>query len=799
MGNTGYDLNLLNHTKGGRVPAGEDAQWSRFAQADARIGGFFDFQGDDQGSPIQYLYKLLNRKWTIAAVFVLGVAVAAFIAFTSTPYFVSTSTLEVSKTMPSSGSLNDVVSAFGQYDVYYQTQVEALKSRGLALKFIRKMKQEARKESVVAKSPTELPDKAAAAKAEEIPGKAGSQRVTGTAVDSASSKINTSKELTVEEERSEAASVGSVLSRVTIRQIPGTQMIQADMGASDPILARRMLQVYLDTFMDDNRAKREALGAKIRTWLNKELGETQKLLASSQEDLIEFTKKHGIVAMDKNPNTKIGAFERAGDELVRSKTERLSMEALEYERQRALPAQVTDDYLKALKDRLASLKAEYTGMTAIYSPEYFKMALLRNKMKAVETAITEAEKGNLESAVSSARKKETLTQEAYEKAKQEALDMNSLTVNYNILRKAVDANEKLYLVLLEKSKQAEMDHGISGPQIIVTSPPSLPIAPVKPRKGKIMFIGAIVGLLGGIALAFCLELLDRTVQSTQEIQERLKLPILGAVPILERDKGLGAIDTEGQGLEFMAYRFPSSPFTDSIRIVHNAASSFLPTDAGSTMLVTSALPLEGKTLLSVVMGTVIASEHKRVLIIDGDMRSPRIHQVFQGDPGDVGLSELLTGKALKLREAIRQSHVPGLYYMPAGSRPDNPVALLKNRRIESILEACRKVFDVVILDAPPILGLVDARILGGYTDGLILVTRAGHTPIEVLKEAREAVYQGQGRLLGIVLNMADHRKGYGPGYYYNRKYYSRYYHRYYHQDPKSSTRRTGGNGARQPA
>jgi len=172
-----------------------------------------------------------------------------------------------------------------------------------------------------------------------------------------------------------------------------------------------------------------------------------------------------------------------------------------------------------------------------------------------------------------------------------------------------------------------------------------------------------------------------------------------------------------------------------------------------------------------------------VLVIDGDLRNPRIHQVFHSKPGDVGLSDLLTGKTQKLKEAIRQCHVPGLYYMTAGFVPENPVALLKNRRIQDVLEACKKVFDAVIIDAPPILGLVDARILSAYADGIILVTRAGHTPLEVLREAKDAVLGGQGRLIGIVLNMADRKKAYGSSYY-NSRYYNRYYHRYYHREPK---------------
>jgi capsular exopolysaccharide synthesis family protein len=192
------------------------------------------------------------------------------------------------------------------------------------------------------------------------------------------------------------------------------------------------------------------------------------------------------------------------------------------------------------------------------------------------------------------------------------------------------------------------------------------------------------------------------------------------------------------------------------------------------MCVSSALPLEGKTLLSVVMATVVASENKKVLVIDGDLRRPRIHTIFDSKPRDAGLSDLITGKCLDIKEAIRKSSVPGLYYMTSGTIPDNPVALLKSERTHDIMAACKKAFDFVILDAPPVLGLVDATILSGYADGLILVAKAGSTPMEVLRRAKDSVFRGQVRLLGIVLNMADEKSS--RYNYYRSRYYGYNYH-----------------------
>ena len=774
MSSNGHDMEVFYRDPSEKFSPHDGRRRPDPINDDSKIKGFFDFPSEEQKSLQDYFWAILNRKWTVIAGFLVGLGIAGLVVYTSTPYYISTSILEVNKLQPRSTNVTDLFAFFSQYDLYYQSLIMTLKSRSLAEEFLENMKA---KSTGKPNSKSDKPEDSAQSAARSAP-----QDKEGEVSD---------RERLLAEERRKSASINSILGRVTVTPLEGTQMIEVKMGGSDPLRTREMLDKYLQTFIRMTQEKRDHLGIKMKDWLQRELVDSERRLKESEKELLAFTKEHDILVHDATPNSQIGEFERAGKDWIESKAERVKLESLEYQKKRVLPPQIGDDYLKTLKSRLAELRSEYSSLQGIYSPNYFKMALLKNKIVSTEKAIEELEKNTLSSALQAARQREAASKKTYEKAKQDAIGKNSLAVKYSILKKAVEANEKLYLLLLQRSKQAEIDHGIMGHQIVVSSPPTLPLSPVKPRKAKILLIGALLGFMAGIVLAFGLEMIDTTVQSTQDIQDRLNLPILGAVPVLQREKRQGDVDSEISSLEFMAYRFPASPFTDAIRIVENTASAFMSQESGSSMVVTSALPLEGKTLISVVMGTVVASEKKKVLIIDGDMRNPRIHKVFQSRADDVGLSDLLTGKTLKLKEAIRQSHVPGLYYMPAGFIPDNPVALLKTKRIGDILDACKKVFDAVILDAPPILGLVDARILAGNADGIILVTRAGHTPIEVLREAKDAVYQGQGRLLGIVLNMADRRKGYGSSYYSSR-YYNRYYHRYYHRDSTSSE----GNGDR---
>jgi len=739
MNRNNDDPILLNPVHGGSSDALEKsrAAWSDLNRDPYQQGNVFDVSFDEGKSLVDYLHTILYRKWTVAGVFVLVLSLAAAYAYTRVPVYRSEATIEVEKVYPASSNMTDLFAFFGQFDLFYQTQMESLKSRSVAEAFL--------KRAEAANGQTD------ASQSDSAKGESGENQ---------------------DAETKKAGNLSSVLGRISVNPIKGTQMIQVTMDANDPAVAQRMLQQYLTAFIEETQRKRVELTEKVRSWLNNELNEAKKQLEKSQAELADFAAKHDIVPSDTSSSQALRSLGSATDNLVESKANRLSLEAMERSKEKVLPTKVNSEYLQSLRAQLAQFRSEYTAMAAIYDPDYFKMVLLRNKIQTLEKAIDEIEKKSLSSALDQAKNKEAMSQQAYAKLKQDALQASSVSVQYEILRKIVEANGQMYVMLLQRAKQAELDHGTLGHNIVMSSAPTLPLSPILPNKSRILLMGAILGLMGGVGLAFALAQVDRTVRSTEEIRKHLNLPILGAVPRIAPVKEECSVPDLGDRYEFLAYRCPSSPFTDAVRIVQNTASAFMPGDSSCSVCISSALPLEGKTLMSVVMGTVIASEHKNVLVIDGDLRRPRIHSIFNTREGETGLSDLITGKCTELKDAVRQSHVPGLYYMTSGTIPENPVALLKTMRMQQILDACKKVFDVVVLDAPPVLGLVDARILSSYCDGLILVTKAGHTSIEMLRQAKEAVFQGQGRLLGIVLNMTE-RKHHGYYDYYNHKYYSR--------------------------
>ena len=467
MNGSNQDFGIGNPASRGNSP-GENGQspWMESNQGYGQVPGFIDVPFEERKPLTEYLYAILYRKSLVIAMLVLGAGIGALYAYNATPVYRSRAVIEVEKVFPTSSNLNDLFSFFGQFDLYYQTQIETLQSRLLVERLLKRMK---------GLPPAEAGDKNQGEPAAATP-------PSPTAVDA--SKDQAAIKAGEVRERDEDAAITSILSQIEVTPIKGTQLIQVEMGASDPMLAKRTLQAYMETYIDDTYRRRGEVATRIKTWLSRELAGSEKQLKESQADLLEFTNKHGAFFSDRTAGQVFNYFDKAAENVLESKDQRINLEALQYEKEKVLPPNVGNDYLQNLRGQLAGLNAEYTGMKAIYSPEYFKMALLKNKIRSMEENIAELEKNTLSKALEQARKKEVASAEAYEKTKLEAMNTKSLSVQYEILKKMVDANTQLYLMLLQKAKQVELDQGILGHNVSINSSATLPLAPISPRRTR---------------------------------------------------------------------------------------------------------------------------------------------------------------------------------------------------------------------------------------------------------------------------------------------------------------------------
>lgn len=288
----------------------------------------------------------------------------------------------------------------------------------------------------------------------------------------------------------------------------------------------------------------------------------------------------------------------------------------------------------------------------------------------------------------------------------------------------------------------------------ITDPATFSSDPVRPRTALNLTVAALIGLVLGVALALVRDLLDNSVKSGDEIEEVAGAPVMAGIGL---DRGLSKhpLLTDIKGY---------SPRSEAFRMLRTNLQYLDLDNPPKSLVITSAVAAEGKTSTATNLAVALAQAGRRVLLVDGDLRRPRIARIL-GLEGSVGLTTVLVGRT-KLEESIQRHAASGVHFLASGPTPPNPTEILQSHATHELLSRLRETFDAVIIDAPPLLPVADAAILGTATDGTILVTRYGRTHKDELKSAAQRIEKVGGRLFGIVLNMIPRRANEGYYYYY---------------------------------
>jgi succinoglycan biosynthesis transport protein ExoP len=385
-----------------------------------------------------------------------------------------------------------------------------------------------------------------------------------------------------------------------------------------------------------------------------------------------------------------------------------------------------------------------------------------------------------------ALRREGMLRDALEKQKQEANKLNESAIEFNLLKRDADTYRALYEGILEKLKEAGVSAGLkSNNYRIVDSarPPSYPIEPNIPRN---LGFALLLGLTTGVGLAFLLEGLDNTIRTTEQAQNISGLPSLGMIPLGSRSAREGAdskrlvIASSKEAVELITQVRPQSQMAESYRALR---TSLLLSSIGAppkVILVTSALPQEGKTTTSINTAVVLAQKGVRVLLVDADLRRPSIHKTLGLGPRS-GLSNVLTGSSTLDQTITRTSILPNLFILPAGTPPPNPAELLASSAMRDILGQLSEQYDHIIVDTPPTLSVTDAVVLSPRADAVVLVIRSGQTTKQALRRARDILAQVNAKVVGVLLNAVDLSS---PDYYYYYEYQGKYAS--YYRDEGSS-------------
>lgn len=373
---------------------------------------------------------------------------------------------------------------------------------------------------------------------------------------------------------------------------------------------------------------------------------------------------------------------------------------------------------------------------------------------------------SIESDYKTALRREQYLRKLFEKTKKELLDFQNKMVQYQILKREVDTNRQLYNNMLQRLKEVGVSATMTATNIQIIDRAEYPKVPFKPKKSLNILLSILVGLFGGVGLAFFVEYFDNTVKDIQDIERRINLPSLGVIPHFR--------DFKSSEHELITLSDSGNPLSEAFRSIGTFILLSSASKPPKTILVTSPGAEEGKTTVVCNTAASLIKSFKRGIVIDADLRKPMLHEKF-GITNKVGLSTFLSGNIEFNEGLIKKTKIDGLDIITSGPIPPNPSELLGSARMRDLLDALYTLYDFVLIDSAPVLGMTDSLYLSNFTEGVIVVIKAGKTSRDALKETKRLLNKINAKILGVVLNDLNERDMKYGYYYYYSSYYSSYY------------------------
>jgi len=714
-----------------------------------------------------YWKVIWKRRWTVIALFLIVLITTAVATFTMKPIYRGTISVQINKENPQIMDFKEMFSV-NMWDLdYYQTQYKILESRTLAKRVIQTLK--------LSEHPEFQPKPL-------TPFQQWKSNIlkpmTGLFT---SSKKNAPSEKEISENKKDTALIDQFLSKLKVEPIRNSRLVKVHFDSNYPELSAKVPNTLAVTYIQQSVESRFIATEQVKEWLTKQLEDLKAKVERADEALQAFGSKHDIISLEEKENVTMQRLTELNEVLTKAESERMAKEAL-YRQTKdkhfdALPSILENKLVMDLKQAYIQLEAQYMKLSETFKPEYPEMVRLKNQMQSIQRRMdVETNKiiAGIKNDYESNLRRESLIRQAFEQQKAKVMEMKEQGIQYNILKREADTNKELYKGLLQRMKEAGVSASLTVSNIQVVDQAEIPTGSYKPNKKLNLLLAAVVGLFLGIGLAFFFEYLDNTVKSPEDVEQLIRLPSFGMVPEIsyERKKRLAKASYP---VELVTHGHPKSILSEAYRNIRTSILLSFSEKPPKKIVITSPNPSEGKTTTVINTAIALSQTGAQVLIIDGDMRHPRIHKIFNEENG-AGLSNFLSGNS-PLDSIIKKTEVPNLYYIPSGPIPPNPSELIGSKLFKVMMDSLGKKFDHIVLDSPPALGFADSVILSTTVDGVILVVLGGKTPRETLQRAKEVLHQVNAKILGVVINRVDiHRSGYG--YYYYR------YHYYYGKDGK---------------
>jgi capsular exopolysaccharide synthesis family protein len=703
--------------------------------------------------PHLYDYLLILRKhqWLILSFMLAVVTIVAIATFRMQPVYQATARVEIDREnaniLPFPGT--DSYDYMMDLENYIETQSKILTSETLALQTIRNNNLSSRPEFASPNGPSEAIASGSLANQKRPPELAG------------------------------------FLGGLSVKRVPSSRLMDVSFESTDPQLAARIVNAHIASYIEQNfRSKYEAT-TQASTWLADQLGELKIRVQRSEDARIAYERQNQIWTLDDKQNITTQRLSDVNKQLTEAQSERMRKESL-YQFAKsgnldAVPEVQGNSALADLLRKRADATSQYNDAVSQYGPNFPKVQRLQAQLKEFDQSI-EKEKHKildvLESDYQEARQRETLLTQALDQQKAETNQMSGKLVEYNILKREAEANKSLYEGLMTKLKETAISQGLRSSNIRIVDPAMIPSAPVRPAKTRNVALAFLVGLVGGIGLALMREYLDNTVKTPDDVETLSRLPSLAVVPQFAAANGNGkrpgllqsfASNGHDKRIELVAQHLPKSQMSEAFRALRTSILLSQADHPPQVILVTSALPREGKTTAAANLAVTLAQLGDKTVLVDADLRKPGVGRLLNLAGGKyAGLSSYLAGVSSLDLVSIPHPAIPNLVAIPTGPLPPNPADLLSSHKLADAIAELRTKFKFIVIDSPPVMAATDAVILSVQADGVLLVVRSGETPKEAFTRTRELLSSVKCRILGVVLNAVDSG---APDYYYSYRYY----------------------------
>ncbi|MEP6740893.1 MAG: polysaccharide biosynthesis tyrosine autokinase [bacterium] len=573
-----------------------------------------------------------------------------------------------------------------------------------------------------------------------------------------------------------------------------TRLIDISYTHTDPEVAAKVCNAIAENFVFNNLEKKTESNASTGDVLQKRIAELQQLIRSDEERLVNYAKNNQIISLDANQNTVVERLSGLNKQLLEAENDRKTAEAAynaakspgaasalaEGDNKQAGEA---ESKLADLRQKRALLMVDATEEAPEVKEIDQQIAELERQVKDVRSRKTNTLLTNLETHYRETLGREQALRAAFQQSRGETVTQNEAAINYRIIQQEIDTNKTLLDSLLQRSKENDVIMASKPNNISVVDYAITPSGPIGPNRMRTVTLALFLSLGLGIGLALFLEYLDDTIHSTDEVERLLHLPALAVIPSANGSvrrrlvAGPGALEKRNGhalNLELLMNVDSRSPLAESYR--HLRTSLLLSTAgrAPRSLLITSSLPGEGKTTTAVNTAVSLTQTGASVILIDADMRRPRMRSIF-GFSERPGLSSILSSDVSRedTLAMISKDEVTGLHVLTSGPIPPNPAELLGSEQMRRLMTTLQAEFTHVVVDSPPINSFTDGVLISSMVDGVLLVVHGGKSSRHVVRRARQLLHDVGAKVFGVVLNNVNLQSS--DYYYYQRYYASNHY------------------------